>query len=120
MQCDDKLDKLISTDGSSGAVVDLIKELRATGARVAYVGYMHSPGVDSAIDHCRDEGEELERRATAMANGNEGVFFVSLVGMVPNGDKSYHGLDLIHPSSKGSWAIARRIARRILLPADEE
>ncbi|MEE4187352.1 MAG: SGNH/GDSL hydrolase family protein, partial [Roseobacter sp.] len=87
-----------------------VNSIRATGARVIYVGYLRSPGVGSMIDHCRDEGEDFEARLKAMASTDPGVHFVSLVDLVPYGDRSYHVFDMIHPSQKASRKIAERIS----------
>lgn len=111
--CRRKMDKLASADGSTGAIPDLVQDLRSTGARVIYTGYLRSPGRGSLIEHCKDEGEELDRRATQMAARDEGVYFLSLADLVPHGDRSYHAFDMIHPSVKGSDAIGSRIAELI-------
>ncbi|MEP2716760.1 SGNH/GDSL hydrolase family protein [Pseudophaeobacter sp.] len=108
--CKRKLDRLASEDGTEGAIPDLVAQLRAKGSRVIYTGYLRSPGRGSPIEYCKDEGEELDRRATQMAARDEGVYFVSLADIVPYGDRSYHALDMIHPSIKGSDAIGTRIA----------
>lgn len=108
--CERKLDKLADGDGGAkGAIPSLIGRLRASGARVVWVGYLRSPGVGSPIESCKDEGDELERRIAALAEQDEGVTFVSLADMVPYGDRSYHAIDMIHPSAKGSAAIAERV-----------
>ena len=111
--CGRKMDRLATRDGSSGAIPDLVNQLRSKGAKVIYTGYLRSPGLGSPIVHCKDEGEELDRRAARMAARDEGVFFLSLAGLVPHGDRSYHALDMIHPSVKGSDAIATRIVNLI-------
>jgi lysophospholipase L1-like esterase len=36
-----------------------------------------------------------------------------LDGLVPHGDRSYHTLDLIHPSAKGSTEIGKHVAEII-------
>ena len=108
--CNRKLDRLISPDGRSGEITNLIARLRATGAQVIYVGYLRSPGLGSPIEHCRDEGDELEKRIADFAKGSEGVHFLSLAELVPRGDRSFHAFDMIHPSYKASAAIAERIA----------
>ncbi|MFW8595792.1 SGNH/GDSL hydrolase family protein [Cribrihabitans neustonicus] len=108
--CKGKLDRLISEDGESGAIPDLLTQLRSTGARVIYVGYLRSPGRGSLIEHCRDEGDTLERRFARHAESDPGVFFVSLKDMVPQGDRSYHAPDMIHPSVKASREIGSRLA----------
>jgi hypothetical protein len=113
-RCDRKLDKLAAKDGTgSGAIPKLIKKIRKAGAKVIYVGYLRSPGAGSPIEHCRDEGDELERRVKTFADSDEGVFHVSLRDLVPSGDRSFHGADMIHPSLKGSREIGKRIAQVI-------
>ncbi|WP_281955507.1 SGNH/GDSL hydrolase family protein [Pseudophaeobacter arcticus] len=107
--CRRKMDRLASGDGSSGAIPDLVTRLRNKGAKVIYTGYLRSPGLGSPIEYCKDEGEELDRRAARMAARDDGVYFLSLADLVPHGDRSYHAFDMIHPSVKGSDAIATRI-----------
>ncbi|MEO0378734.1 MAG: SGNH/GDSL hydrolase family protein [Pseudomonadota bacterium] len=112
-RCDRQLDRLISNDGTSGTVVDAVTLARADGARVVYVGYLRTPGVPSVIDHCRAWGNAYEARLARMAARDAGVTFVSIADLVPNGDRSFHDVDRIHPSPKGSAAIAARIAAAI-------
>lgn len=111
--CDGKLDRMIASDGRRGEIPRLVSELRDTGARVIYVGYLRSPGLNSIIEHCRDEGDELERRIDNLAALLPGVYFLSLADLVPDGDRSYHAADMIHPSIKASAAIGRSVAEII-------
>lgn len=112
-RCERRLNRLISDDGTRGKIPQLVARLRATGARVIYLGYLRSPGMNSPIENCRDEGDELEARIGAMAARDEGVYFLSLADLVPYGDRSYHALDRIHPSTKASAIIGRMIAELI-------
>lgn len=112
-QCDRKINRLISDNGRGGEIPRLVSNLRKTGARVIYVGYLRSPGMGSPIESCRDDGDELERRIDAMAKFDKGVYFLSLAKMVPFGDRTYHGFDMIHPSLKASREIGKRIAKII-------
>ncbi len=113
-RCDRKLNQLAAKNGSgAGEIPKLIAKIRGTGAKVIYVGYLRSPGAGSPIEHCRDDGDELERRVKAFADRVKGVYHVSLRDLVPNGDRSFHGADMIHPSLKGSRAIGKRIAKVI-------
>lgn len=109
-KCEAKMNRMVSVDGHSGSVPDLVQSIRKSGARVIYLGYLRSPGVGSLIDHCRDEGNAFEQRLKTMAETDPGVHFVSLADMVPFGDTSFHGFDMIHPSPKATREIARRIA----------
>lgn len=111
--CDHKIDRMISDDGMHGEIPRMITELVSTGAKVVYVGYLRSPGKGSIIEHCKDEGDELEARIARLADFVDGMYFVSLADMVPYGDRSYHSLDMIHPSVKGSREIGRRVAELI-------
>lgn len=111
--CNRKMDKLISAEGLDGAIPAMLSELRATGAKVIYVGYLRSPGVGSLIEHCRDEGNELEARISRLAAQDEGIFFLSNKDLVPYGDRSYHAADMIHPSIKASGEIGRKVAEII-------
>ncbi|MEM7438718.1 MAG: SGNH/GDSL hydrolase family protein [Pseudomonadota bacterium] len=112
--CDRKLDKLLDKDGNAkGEIAKLTAQLRNSGAKVLWVGYLRTPGRDSPIEECADEGNELERRLTAFAAKHSGVHFLSIADLVPNGDLTFHGLDRIHPSIKGSDAIGKRIASKI-------
>jgi acyl-CoA thioesterase I len=111
MQCQRRMNKLISADGKRGEIPALVARARQTGAKVAYVGYLRSPGSWSPIEHCKAEGDALEARIAVMAMRDPGVTFVSLADLVPRGDRSFHAVDMIHPSIKGSKAAADRIAR---------
>ena len=108
--CKGKLDRLARKDGRGGEIPSLVQKIRKTGAKVVYVGYLRSPGLGSPIEHCRDEGDELEDRLAKFAAFDEGVYMVSLKDMIPHGDRSFHAADMIHPSRKGSAAIAARVA----------
>lgn len=108
--CEQKMNRMISEDGKSGAIPKLVSKITKNGAKVVYVGYLRSPGVGSIIDACRDEGDEFEARIEEMAKRNKNVHFLSIAKMVPHGDRSYHGIDMIHPSVKASTEIGRRVA----------
>lgn len=112
--CTRMLNRLISWDGMTGAIPNLVARLRGAGARVIYTGYMRTPGLISPVESCGPIGDEMDRRLTLMATRDTGVRFIPLSDLVTReGDKSYHGFDLIHPSIKGSRAIAARIATLI-------
>lgn len=114
--CDRKLDRLISSDGRRGTIPGTVSRLRQDGAQVLLVGYLRSPGLGSPIEHCRDEGDALEARIARLAALDAGVHFLSLADLVPHGDRSYHAIDMIHPSVKASAAIGERIAATIGQP----
>jgi lysophospholipase L1-like esterase len=109
-KCETTLDRMLSPDGKTGLVAETVANVRKSGARVVYVGYLRSPGLGSPIEHCRDEGAELEKRISSLARRDKGVYFLSLDGLVPEGDRSYFAIDMIHPSRKASTEIGNRIA----------
>jgi acyl-CoA thioesterase I len=109
-RCNRMLDRLISADGRSGAIPELVSEIRETGARVIYTGYLRTPGVTSPVESCGPVGDRLDLRLAAMAKAMEGVSFLRLADLVKkDGDTSYHAIDLVHPSIKGSRAIAAKV-----------
>lgn len=108
-----QLDRLITPDGRHGAIPSFVANLRASGARVLYVGYLRNPGTATPIKACGPAGNEMDRRLAKMAALDKGVDFMALSDLVPYGDISFHQLDRIHPSVKGSQAIAARIAEHI-------
>lgn len=111
--CVEMLERLVSADGSQGAVPDLVADLRATGARVVYMGYLRTPGFSSPVEHCGAIGDRFDARLAAMARRDPGVFFIANSDIVPPGDRSFHAADRVHPSVKGSAVIGARVARVI-------
>lgn len=112
--CKRMMNRLISADGTTGAIPDLVAKLRLTGAKVIYTGYMRTPGLISPVEACGPLGDVMDSRLALMDALDDGVSFVLLSDLVTkDGDRSYHGFDLVHPSVKGSRAIAVRIAALI-------
>lgn len=109
-RCGRKMDRLVNSAGTGGEIPKLLMRLRKTGAQVVYVGYLRSPGAGSPIERCKNEGDALEARVSVFAARVPRVHFLSIADMVPHGDRSYHGADMIHPSLKGSREIGRRVA----------
>jgi lysophospholipase L1-like esterase len=112
-QSTDQLNRLITPDGRHGAIPAFVANIRSSGARVLYVGYLRNPGTFTPIKSCGPAGNELDRRLALMAGLDRGVAFLPLSDLVPHGDSSYHQLDRIHPSPTGSRAIAQRITAQI-------
>lgn len=111
--CTRKMNRLIAENGRRGAIPSLASKIRKSGARLIILGYLRSPGFSSPIESCKDEGDELEARISKLAAIDPGITFHSLTDLVPHGDLSFHAADRIHPSLKGSQAIAARLARII-------
>ncbi len=116
--CDRRIERMIGPEGQQGDIPKLISRIRATGARVVYIGYLRSPGVDSVIDACLPMGNTLEARIAKIAQRDAGVTFLSLAKLTPHGDRSMHGIDMIHPSVKASRIIGTHVAE-IIRKADK-
>jgi acyl-CoA thioesterase I len=112
-QCDGMLNRLISFDGERGAIPSFVADLRASGAKVVYVGYLRNPGTTTVIKPCGPAGNELDRRLALLDRQEPGMTFLPMSDLVPYGSLEYHQIDRIHPSSLGSREIGRRIARTI-------
>ena len=112
-KCERRMNKMVSPDGRKGEVPDLVRRIRKSGAKVVFIGYLRSPGSGSTIEHCKNEGDAYDARLAVMAKQMDGVWFISNADIVPSGDTSYHSSDRIHPSRKGSIAIAQRVAALI-------
>ncbi|MGB3278394.1 MAG: SGNH/GDSL hydrolase family protein, partial [Pseudorhodobacter sp.] len=113
LDCEGTLTKLISRDAATGKIPNLVTRIRNDGAQVIFIGYIHSPGTFTIVDHCKDEAEEFERRITALAEKQNGFYFLNLAKLVPDGDTSFHALDGIHPSLKASQHIGKMVANII-------
>jgi lysophospholipase L1-like esterase len=112
-RCDGMVDRLISADGSSGAIPSLVSRIRKSGAKVVYSGYLRNPGLFTPVRPCKIYGDELDRRLARLDARDPGMVFLPMSDLVPTGDPSLHQADLMHPSPKGSAAIAARISAAI-------
>lgn len=112
--CEAVMERLVSKDGRRGVIPTVVAQVRGRGARVIYLGYLRTPGLTSPVEHCGPLGDEMDQRLMRMAARDRGVSFVALDDLVVReGDRSYHAIDLVHPSAKGSAAIADRVAGRM-------
>jgi len=112
-RCGTVMNRLISEDGESGQIPDLIRRIRGEGARVIYPGYLRSPNLLTPIEHCKNDGDELEARIARFAETDAGVFYISMQDIVPPGGLTYFAPDLIHPSRKTSRKVGERLASAI-------
>jgi acyl-CoA thioesterase I len=112
-RCAGVVERLISSDGKRGAIPSYVAELGATGARVIYVGYLRNPGTATPVKACGPAANELDRRLAELDKLDPSMVFLPMSDVVPFGDLSYHQIDRIHPSLKGSREIAQKIVRVI-------
>lgn len=111
--CGGMVDRLISKDATAGAIPQLVSRLRKGGAKVVWAGYLRNPGLFTPVRPCKVFGDELDRRLARLDARDPGMVFVPMSDLVPAGDPTLHQQDLMHPSPKGSAAIAARIAAAI-------
>jgi len=112
-RCGGMVDRLISSDGTTGAIPELVNRIHKTGAKVVFSGYLRNPGLFTPVRPCKVYGDELDRRLARLDARDPGLIFVPMSDLVPEGDPSLHQQDLMHPSPKGSAAIAARVAAAI-------
>ena len=110
--CDRDLDALISPDGRSGAIPAFLTGLRASGARVLWMGYYAGNGKGS-FNGCRDELVALDARVARFAQTTVGVLFADSEDVLDPTDPASFAPDNTHPSAKGSAVIGTYLARVI-------
>ncbi|MFW2542155.1 SGNH/GDSL hydrolase family protein [Primorskyibacter sp. 2E107] len=106
--CGPVLDRLISEDGSRGAIPTLVADLRARGSQVIWADYYTSPHYAGTA--CVAPYAMLEDRLGRMANASAGVSLVDMDDVFRPGDLSLFARDRLHPSQKGSARIAGLVA----------
>lgn len=106
--CAPVLDRLVSPDGTSGAIPELVSSLRAKGSKVAWVDYYTAPRYAGTT--CEAPYDMLETRLLRMAARDAGVTLVDLDRTFRSDDLSLFASDRMHPSAKGSALIAQTVA----------
>lgn len=109
--CDAVLDDLVSEDGSTGAMAQLVDRALDDGARVLLLGYYDLPdGALWGFDDCDAPFDELDARYEALAAQREGVLFFPLEQVVTPADEEAYAFDKVHPSTEGSRRIGEALA----------
>ena len=109
--CEGVLQVLISEDGQTGAFPEFVDALTAGGSKVVVYGYMGLPdGVSYGFTTCGGAMAELTRRFEKMSAARRQVWVVDGRQLYDGTDLSYFDHDQLHPSQKGSKAIADAVA----------
>ena len=106
-------DGLIGPD-LRGDIPALISRIRATGAKVAFVGYYD--GADASptgFTPCQPEFDIMNRRLGQLAARDPGVLFFDAGDVIDSGDLGLYAPDLVHPSPRGSALIGAALAERM-------
>jgi len=107
-QCGPVLDRLISEDGTQGAIPALVADLRRRGSRVIWADYYTSPKYAGTA--CEPRYKVLESRLGRMAARDDGVTLADMDDALRPDDLTLFASDKTHPSQKGSARIADLIA----------
>ena len=106
--CEPVLDRLISDDGTRGAIPALVSDLRARGSRVIWADYYTAPRyADTA---CEAPYQVLETRLGRMAASNPGVTLADMDDVFRPDNLALFASDRTHPSPEGSARIAALVA----------
>ena len=111
-RCDAEIDLLISRDGATGAIPDLITKATRQQAKVLWVGYYQTPNSRS-FRGCRPGLVELERRIANFALTKDDVFFIDSENVLKPTKPEFFAPDRTHPSAAGSTVIGRFVAQEI-------
>ncbi|WP_298290734.1 SGNH/GDSL hydrolase family protein [uncultured Litoreibacter sp.] len=108
-RCEKVISGIISKDGKTGILPDLVRRARGTGAQVMMVGYIGNPRLN-LFSGCKDDVLELVRRQKIMAGRLPGVGYFSTREVVDIEKRSSFALDGFHPSQKTTRKIGATLA----------
>ncbi|MDA8747355.1 SGNH/GDSL hydrolase family protein [Litoreibacter sp.] len=109
-RCEKVISGILSKDGKSGIMADLVKRARADGAGVVMIGYIGNPRLN-LFSGCRNEVLELVRRQKILAARDKGVSYFSTRAVVEIKKRSSFAFDGIHPSQKSTKRIGAHLAQ---------
>ncbi|MHA6325022.1 SGNH/GDSL hydrolase family protein [Roseivivax sp. CAU 1753] len=102
------LDRLVSADGTSGAIPRMVSGLRARGVLVLWADYYTSPKYAGTL--CGQIYDQMGARTSRMAARDSGIVFVDMGAVVPASNLGLFAGDRVHPSAQGSDRIAGLVA----------
>ncbi|WP_375279337.1 SGNH/GDSL hydrolase family protein [Pseudooctadecabacter sp.] len=104
------LNRLISPDGTQGAIPDFVRRVRATGADVIWLGYYPISVEGGPFAPCRVTLDQLKARQQTMARILDGVTFVDTADVIAPDNLALYDGDLVHPSVDGAARIGVQVA----------
>ena len=110
--CGPQVNALIGPDGRGGVIPGFVKRLRATGAKVLWMGYYTLPK-GGFYKGCRDDVAVIESRIAAFAAREEGIFFADAEAVIDPNDLANFTRDKTHPSALGSARVGAYLAQVI-------
>ncbi len=109
--CSAVVQRLISDDGRGGEIPAFLDRVRATGAKILWMGYYTSPG--SSFKGCGDDLVELERRVALYLGRVPEGYFMNARRLIDTDDPSLFAGDDTHPSPKSSAILGTALAEVI-------
>jgi len=106
--CAAEVDTLLTRDGR-GALGDFLRDVVAGGMQVFVLGYADPPAGGNEFSGCLPHLRVLADRVTAIP----GVVHVPVRDAIDPADPSFYDADRLHPSVKGSAAMAGLLADAI-------
>lgn len=108
------LDGLID-DRLTGDIPRLIARIRATDAKVGFVGYYDGAEAGATgFTPCQSAFDTINARMTRLAADDPGLLFFDAGTVIDAADQGLYADDLIHPSQRGATLIGRGLARAML------
>lgn len=105
------LESLVSADGQSGAIPEMLRGLTARGSRVIWADYYTSP--QFAGTPCAALYQTMQARLSRMATALPGVTLVDMGRVLPASERALFAGDGIHPAPEGSRRIAALVAEAL-------
>lgn len=108
------LNGLIGPD-LTGDIPMLVARIRATGAKVGFVGYYDgAEAAATGFTSCQGAFDTINARMTQLAARDAGVLFFDSGDVIDTADRGLYARDLIHPSPRGSAVIGSALAAAML------
>jgi len=107
------LDRLVSEDGNSGAMPELVDRIRSDGAEVVVIDYYRvSDRAWYGFGDCVEIFDRLSIRYQTMAEQRQGVRFVDLGDVInPEDTPQAYAYDNLHPGPKGAQLAGAHVAQ---------
>ena len=106
-------------DRLRGALPALVAAIRASGPRVAVVGYYDAAAAEpTGFTACQPQFDAMNARLARLAATDVGIVFLDAGEVIDRTDLGLYARDRIHPSPEGAARIGRALAARIAAADD--
>lgn len=111
--CGYLIDEMVSSDGGSGVMVDLLGKITSDGHQMAILGYYMVPDDAPEFTNCSDEVVTLNSRFSALAEQHDDVIYIAAAEVMAPSQRNLYDDDLIHPSEQGSRVVGEYMAQQM-------